>query len=430
MTELPKASEIDGEHTPPPAWLPGILGMPQHPDRDGAIKEAHARPPLPIVVPAIVHHLAFATPDDTASALFETLFDDVSEGANRHTIRAVDGLTVKWERHTEFVSITLLGQDDGTLGENLLGRLRNRWPDGVTLLAAIRAFIGPEASLLDDRIAIGGHLRGATRVACTFRPGPDGWMDMHFRTKGAGAEQLGRRVQRVLEAEIYRTMALLGLPLARRINPELSALEAALADIVDTLSNGGATDNEILDSLQALSAKTESLRATVRYRFSASRAYGVLVEERLDSLHEEKVGERPTLSGFLRTRLAPALRTVTSSEARIEELSASTGRALQLLRARIEISLNRANQNILQSMNERQHRQLLLSQTVEGLSVIAITYYLLGIIAYPVKSLVEQDIIPTTEVVALGILAPFVAFGVFWTVRRIRAHILEEEGES
>ena len=249
---------------------------------------------------------------------------------------------------------------------------------------------------------------------------------MHFRTKGAGAEQLGRRVQRVLEAEIYRTMALLGLPLARRSNPELSSLETELGNVVDTLSKGGASDNEILDSLQALSAKTEALRATVRYRFSASRAYGVLVEERLNSLHEEKVGERPTLSGFLRTRLAPALRTVSSSEARIDELSASTGRALQLLRARIEISLNRANQNILQSMNERQHRQLLLAQTVEGLSVIAITYYLLGIIAYPVKSLVEQEIIPTTEVVALGIVAPFVALGVFWTVRRIRAHILDE----
>jgi uncharacterized membrane-anchored protein len=190
--------------------------------------------------------------------------------------------------------------------------------------------------------------------------------------------------------------------------------------VTEALRAANDSDSQVLDKIQSLSAETEALRTQTRFRFSASRAYAALVEERIESLGEQKVGERPTLSGFTRTRLLPAVRTIESAERRQEELSAAVGRALNLLRARVDVSLNRANQDILSSMNERQHRQLILSEAVESLSVIAISYYLLGILAYPVESLKEVGWLPVSETVALGILAPFVAVGVFTVLRALR----------
>jgi uncharacterized membrane-anchored protein len=398
------------------------LNFPAHPDRAAAIGEAHARPPLPIEVPSTIHLVALALAgEDAFRAVFEALFDEPLEGAARHTIRKRGSVTVKWERHTEFASLLLISPEDPTNAEKLLGSLGYKVPEGVQLLIALRVKVHEKPSPPPKGYDIGGVLRSGIEVSSSFRAGEDGFIDYHVAVKDVGPAQLGRRIQRMLEAETYRTMALIGLPLARRVGPVLSKLEARLAAVTETLNErGGDDDAKILDHLQSLSAETEALRTQTRFRFSASRAYAALVDERLASLAEEKIGERPTLSGFIRTRLNPAVRTIVSAEARQEELSAAVGRALNLLRARLDVSLNQANQDILRSMNERQHRQLIIQEAVESLSVIAISYYLLGILLYPVKSLNEVGWLPVSETLALGILAPFVAVGVFATLRGLR----------
>jgi uncharacterized membrane-anchored protein len=400
-----------------------MLGLPEHPDRSAAIAEAHARPSLPIDVPATIHQLAISTPNEQADAvLYRCLFDEEADRVPRHRILRRGALTVKWERHTEFVSIELMSHGDSRVGEELIVRIRGVFPEGASLLVALRVRVVRERSapLIDD--AIGGLLRGGIEVTSTFHVGPAGYIDLDVVVAdGVGREQLGRRLQRVLEAETYRTMALVGLPLARRVSPELFKLETGLAEVTEMLSSGAGSDEAILERLQQLSAETEAMRAKTRYRFSASRAYATLVEERLDSMAEEKVGERPTLTGFTRTRLAPAIRTIVSVEQRQAELSAALGRALNLLRARVDVQMNKADQEILSSMNERQHRQLIISEAVESLSVIAISYYLLGILSYPVKALKDVGALPLSETVTLGLLAPFVAVLVFVALRTIRA---------
>ncbi len=241
-----------------------------------------------------------------------------------------------------------------------------------------------------------------------------------------GPAQLGRRIQRLLEAETYRTVSLIGLPEARRFAPVLNELEGDLADVTEALTKGTQSDERILEKLQQLSARTEAMRSATSYRFSASRAYAKLVEERLETLLESKLEERATLSGFITASLGPAVRTITSTERRQDELSQAIGRALNVLRTRVDVSMDKANQEIMRTMNERQHRQLVLSEAVEGLSVIAISYYLLGILSYPVRALKEIHMLPISEYVALGILAPFVAFGVFGILRRLRARFDRE----
>ncbi|WMS44752.1 DUF3422 domain-containing protein [Acuticoccus sp. MNP-M23] len=406
---------------------PVLSAFRPHPDRAAAISEAHARPSMPIDTPSVVYSLAFGTADETAvDAIHVAAFGEAQDGFARHVMRVVGPLTIKFERHTEFVALTVLSGEGADAGEAPLRRLRAMRPEGLTLLVALRAFVVEKPAPPYSPLDIGGCLRGEIEVSSSFRPNGDGYIDVQFAVGDVGRAQLGRRVQRVLEAETYRTMALIGLPMARRISAELSMLEGELAEITTALTEGTGHDQAILDKIQTLSAKTEAMRARTRYRFSASRAYATLVEERLDSLGEAKMGERSTLTGFLRTRLAPAVRTIVSSEQRQSELSASVERALSLLRARVDVSLDRGNQEILSSMNERQYRQLILSEAVESLSVIAISYYLLGILRYPAKALIDLGIIPVSETIALGLMAPFVAVGVFAILRLLRRRWLPD----
>lgn len=395
-----------------------------HPDRAAAIGEAHARPAMPLSPPCVVLHLALATTSDAdVEALHRAAFGEPQDGFVRHRMSTEAETVTKLERHTEFVSLTILSHGDAALAEAPLRRLKTEGVTGLTLLVALRAFIVKKPAAPFHPLDIGGVLRGEIEVSTSLSPGEDGFIDLQFAVGEIGPQLLGRRVQRVLEAETYRTMALIGLPMARRIGAELTALEEELSAVTDALAQTGGDDQAILDRLQDLSAQTEALRARTRFRFSASRAYAALVEERLQSFGETKRGERPTLTGFLQTRLAPAVRTIVSSETRQNELSASVGRALELLRARVDVSLDKANQDILRSMNERQYRQLVLSEAVENLSVIAISYYLLGILRYPLKSLIELGWVPLSETVALGILAPFVAVGVFVVLRLLRRRL-------
>lgn len=410
------------------AEAPAQVAFKEHPDRASIIGEAHARPPLPVTAPATLYHLAFAaTGDEASAALFTIIFgSDESAGTARHTIRELGGLTAKWERHTEFVSITILTREGEASAERLWRRIAAKAPEDAALLIAVRARVLRAGEGVAG-YPIGGRLRSGIEVASDFRADQDGFIDYEITTPDIGADQLGRRVQRLVEVEIYRTMALLGLPEARRASPKVGELERDLFEVVDALTEGAEDDATVLDRLQSLSARTEALRAKTRFRFSASRAYAALVEERLQSLAEEKLGERPTLSGFVRTRLAPAVRTVESTEARQAELSAALSRALNLLRARVDVSQNRANQEILESMNERQHRQLILSETVESLSVIAITYYSLGILDYPIRAILNLLGLSVSPIVVLGVLAPAVAFFVFWSLRRIRSRWMAQK---
>ena len=77
--------------------------------------------------------------------------------------------------------------------------------------------------------------------------------------------------------------------------------------------------------------------------------------------------------------------------ARQESLSQRVARVNQLLATRVDISREAQNQLLLESMNRRAQAQLRLQQTVEGLSVAAITYYIVGLIGYAAKGLKASD---------------------------------------
>src|SRR3546814_3977618 len=126
-------------------------------------------------------------------------------------------------------------------------------------------------------------------------------------------------------------------------------------------------------ALPILAAELEAGVAANLYRFGASRAYYEIVEERLAALSEEAVSGYCTWADFLQRRIAPAMRTCQSVKERQTKLSDKLTRAIALLRSWIDVELERQNRDLLASMNNRAKMQLRLQQTVEGMSVAAIS---------------------------------------------------------
>ena len=410
-----------------------MLPFAPHPDRAAAIEEAHARPPLPLSPPVEVAHLAFTAPEGEARELFRRIAGFELAGDARHLLQRVSpSLVLRWQRHTEFYTATLFASGAreavGGDGPSDVASLLHFTPadhPGVRLLVAQRIRV---LATLDDMERIlpsearlaGGRLRGDVEVRTTFEPDGRGFVTYWVAAGAIGPEQLGRRIGRLIDVETYRIMALIALPLARRASPQVGELERDLAEIVNLVGREEAGDDAILDRLSTVTSRAEALRAVTRYRFSASRAYYALVEQRLDTLGESKSGDLQTLTGFIRTRLTPAISTIESLARRQEVLSDDLSRALALLRTRVDIAVNRGNQALLESMDRRQGQQVAIQQAVEGLSAVAITYYAVSLIAYLLRGAEAFAPVPYALLVAGSV--PVVLGIVLLAIRRFRRH--------
>jgi uncharacterized membrane-anchored protein len=103
-------------------------------------------------------------------------------------------------------------------------------------------------------------------------------------------------------------------------------------------------------------------------------------------------------------------------------LSAKLARAADLLRTRVDVALQQQNQDLLKSMNTRTLLQLRLQQTVEGLSVAAISYYVVGLLSYLAKAAHDGGLHVEPSLVTAAFVPP-VVLGVWWMLRRMRRHI-------
>ncbi len=93
-------------------------------------------------------------------------------------------------------------------------------------------------------------------------------------------------------------------------------------------------------------------------------------------------------------------------------------RAGQLLGTRVDVERSAQNQQLLASMDKRADLQLRLQHTVEGLSVVAISYYAVNLAGYLVMPLAEPAGLSKT--VTMALLAPLVVGLVWLMVRRVR----------
>jgi uncharacterized membrane-anchored protein len=233
-------------------------------------------------------------------------------------------------------------------------------------------------------------------------------------------------VQRLLEIETYRIMALLGLPVARRTAAMLGGAEGELAAIALEMAQDRTHDEPaLLLRLTRLAASVESEVATNSFRFGASRAYYDLTKRRIAELREQRLSGVQTIEEFMDRRLAPAMATCASAEKRLLDLSERVARASDLLRTRVDIEREQQNQALLASMNHRARMQLRLQQTVEGLSIAAITYYVVGLVGYAAKALKESGV-PVSVEITTGASIPFVVLAIWLAVRRMRKMLHSE----
>lgn len=381
------------------------LPLEVHPERDSLYEELHSRPSPWVEIPCTISHIALQLTDEaraTEHAHLASLcarFRAEPPTADASCFyQTLGDFELRWERHTEFSTYTFIQPitTDALRAPTALSGIPEAWLEampGRAITAVHLAFEAaegpPDATALDRYFAhhaLRGSIvrQGTAYLYSSFRLHDDGFARIALRAADLTALQAGRLVQRVLEIETYRVMALLALPVARRITPEVGGMERELARINEALTRAdeGTDQHSLLDELANLSARVERLRSDTTYRFAATNAYFDLVRERNHELHEEKIPGLQPIHVFIKRRLAPGIRTCNAVRDRLEGLSRRISQTSSLLRARVELSIQGQNRELLESMNRRSETQLRLQQAVEGLSVVAITYYLMGLLGY------------------------------------------------
>ncbi len=435
------------------AGVGGSRTLRDHPLRQTLTNEVHARPPESLNAPVRATMLAMLSGEGAAEAErlhLEALCDWAGvvhppQGATHHSA-SFGSFHLKWERHTEFSTWTVFRPSAMAAGamaagvladpfvDPALAALPRDWLAGLPgdLLVGIHVAVldadMPEpsanmmAAMFGSESYVGSRIAGRSATAWTdFRIHGDGFSRMLVADHSMTPRQTGRVVQRLLEIETYRVLALLALPMARGVLPRLGPIEAGLSEVTNRIAGlrGLEDERDLLDRLTMLAAQTEQIAAETAFRFGAARAYYELVERRIEELREIRIEGLQTVQEFMDRRLTPAIRTCEAVEQRIESLSQRVARASTLLRTRVEIAVEGQNAELLQSMDRRAQLQLRLQETVEGLSVVAISYYLVGIVGYAAKGLkgfglkVDPDML-------VGLMIPIVIAFVWSGVRRIR----------
>jgi uncharacterized membrane-anchored protein len=417
-----------------------------HPHRYALVNELHARPPARVPVPGTAVFIAIKPAREAAKRsrardrahLLELL--DRSGAAHpspdaTHHSADLGRHHMKWESHTEFVTYTGFqpGQPDrpfdprgfdvfpadwlseapGTRLTSIIFQIEVMPENPLDISAKLEEWFVPE-SLASSLI-----LDGSAIIASDFRIDNSGHIRMAvFVRKGTGGRRVGRIVQRLCEIETYKTISMLGLVRARGLSPQMGALDDQLTTLTRAMNDGAARSEETLEALLRISSELENMVVESSFRFSATGAYEALVNQRIDVLREERFNERQTLREFMTRRYDPAMRTVKSGEARLMKMAERAMRAGQLLSTRVDVERSAQNQKLLESMNLRADLQLRLQHTVEGLSVVAISYYAVNLVAYIVLPFTEP--MGMGKGVTMAVLAPIVVLGVWSMVRRIR----------
>ena len=434
---------------------------PDDPQRRMLHNEVHARPSARVRLPALITYVALLNAGvsrEQECAHLQRLPGHSDLGIERlqgNFLRLrCEGYTVKWERHTEFTRYSIVQPLPAHAAwGSVLPELASHVATGTDWLralpgqtvAAIHLAMLPEG--MDDPLMLvkaqqwlGEGMLIGSRMGNTVEGQSHSCLLSHLRIGADGFERLlvlaapettegrgGRISQRVLELETYRLMALRGLPVAKQLSPVLAQAESQLADITARLEGKQGGDQALLDDLVALAARVERATAEHGYRFSATRAYDAVVRERIAELRERPLHGTQTVGEFMQRRLSPAIATVEATAQRLTALSERVSRTSALLRTRVDIATETQNQQLLEKLTRGQDLQLRLQSTVEGLSIAAISYYVVSLLLYGAKALKLAGV-PIQPELAAGLMIPLVLWGVWKTVQRIHDKLHRDSG--
>ena len=425
---------------------------PQHPHRAMLHNEIHARPPEAMAAPLAIARivmLADASGREASRAQVVALLRNhhmaLPDVHTTHLRMDLGAYRLRWEMHTEFVSWTFtvplaveaFGEREPASAADAVPR---EWLAALPgqCLCSHNLWVLPTHTfgsgslvkhvLHEDTLVASTVADGHGEVYTDFAIHADGFSRMVLLAGGMTPRRLGRLVQRLLEIETYRMAALLGLPAAREAASVLAFAERELAELANAIRTAD-RDSEpaLLDRLTRLAGQVESQYAATHSRFSASSAYFELLDRRIEDIAESRLAGMQMIREFMDRRLTPARSTCEWAARRQEALSQRVSRMSNLLRTRVEIEQQQSSQALLTTMNQRQDLQLKMQSTVEGLSVAAITYYIVGLVSYLAKGAQTLGWPLSAETTA-AIAIPVVALGVWWSLRRLHHRIFRKYG--
>lgn len=474
--------------TTPPRQPSNLQSRPDHIDhidRYVLHEEVHARPPVALWPNERVLSQAFLVPMAEQQAAQRAWINSISErlGAppspvHGQLLRLIElrpepqRILLKWEMHGEFVVITFYLHEVVNMTECQTTSRRQHFalihaqllalgvdplpsPSGERIAAIdialvqeqLEADASTKAALFEGNTLLGSTILSTQKAQV--------WTDLHLDAEGfnrflvahstMGSRQAGRVVQRLLDIDTYRMMALLGLPhakgmagplrsaeteltaLARRISEAAGLPLSGLPSGADGLADSAGPlqdDAELLRGVSALASRVEGWISEHGLRFTATEAYSDLVRRALVELNETPIPGIQTLGEFMDRRFEPAMRTCRWTQRRMRELSDRVTRATQSLRTRLEFVNEQQTQALLASMDRRANLQLKLQQTVEGLSLVVLTYYgvgLVAVLAKGAKSLGLDISVDLASAVAVPIIAGTLAWSIRWRVRRAKS---------
>jgi uncharacterized membrane-anchored protein len=419
-----------------------------HPLRYKLANELHARPFPAMATPCTVLFVAIKQPTEAVSrdreldlahltALLDRYGAAHPQPGATHYSGEIGRYKLKWEQHTEFVTYTVFSEglsdrafdpaDFEVFPEDWLSAAPGQRITSINLRLDARPENGAIDDMLDDwfvpeSLAVSTVLDDTAVVASDFRIDPAGHLRFAvFANEDTGSRRLGRIVQRLCEIETYKSMSMLGFSRVRTLAPRIGELDTHLTELMGEMTEGAKPADETLPQLLSISAELETISAKSSFRFGATGAYEAIVTQRIAALREDRFKGRQTFAEFMMRRYEPAMRTVKSTEARLAALADRAMRASDLLRTRVDVERSAQNQLLLESMNRRADMQLRLQRTVEGLSVVAISYYAVSLVRYmlyPVSDATGMSVGLLTAIVTVP-----VALLVWMLVRRIRKEL-------
>jgi len=422
-----------------------MIGSSEHPIRYELVNEMHARPFQASVAPERITHYALLRGEsehDQDRAHVASLCQRFGAAlppvdANHYAVD-LGQVRLKWERHTEFTTYTFFqhGPFEAAFEDGPAKHVPAEWlsaAPGELIVATHVAMLSADESepsaadlskmFVRESLTTSRVSASSAQVWTDFRVHGDGHSRILIHNETMPERKAGRIIQRILEIETYRMMALLGLPPAREAGPRLSTIDGSLAHLtlaINALSTeSGESEAALLRRLTRLSADIETLSTTTAFRFSATQAYYALVRERVAELREERIEGFQTIAEFIDRRLAPAVRTCEAVSNRIGDLSRRATRTADLMRTRVDFALQEQNQELLSSMERRARVQLRLQETVEGLSVAAVSYYAVGLAGYVLQG--GEAFLPGLDsAITLAALTPLAIAAVWIALRRFR----------
>ncbi|WP_378943900.1 DUF3422 family protein [Paracoccus sp. R86501] len=425
----------------------------EHPLRYALVNELHARPSPRLTAPATAAFVAFKETKDAANRDHGKDADHLALLVSRHGGPRPDRddshyqgqlgrHDLKWESHAEFVTYMAMtpGLPIRPFDPSAAAIFSNEWQEKAPgkRVAAVLVQIDwlPEdpTEALDrlsgwfahDSMAAVWVLDETALVAGDFRIDADGWMRFAvFVRPGTSDGRIGRIVHRLLELETYRAMSMLGMVRARKLGQRLNELEPRLSAILEAMTDDERQPEQMLHELLAVSTQLEAEAVQHSFRFGATSAYAAIVSDRIEALRETRFMDRQMMTEFMRRRYQPAMRTTKSIELRLSKMMERAARAAELLRTRVDVERSAQNQKIMSRMDRRADLQLRLQHTVEGLSVVAISYYAVGLLGHALYPVAELLDVPKTYLVA-G-LTPVTVALVWLSMRRIHRRLHRDE---